>query len=146
MITPMRKPISSTTGTPLAPASVAMSSTSPQLMRPPRVNACLNSTLTDKVRHLRQVRDLLHRGATHFLEDPRAWAAAGRCAEIFRRKLLNQHREVRSEIENLDFSARRAIAMHEIEKKRDAHVVGVLDLGCVDDDRTVRVACQRLER
>ena len=40
MITPMRKPTSRTIGTALAPASVATSSTSPQLTAPRRVSAC----------------------------------------------------------------------------------------------------------
>ena len=85
MITPMRKPISTTTGhvgtrlvgdfQHIAPVDATASRQRLTQLHP---------TLADEVRHLAQIRDVLHRGAAHMLEHARLRAAANWGAEILR--------------------------------------------------------------
>jgi len=93
-----------------------------------------------------RVGDLLRGRSADLLGRADSALAEGGRYEILWVVALDQRGEIRGEGVDLDLCARWGIAPDQVEEKRDADIVDVLEPRGIDDDPAVRIAGKGLER
>ena len=148
MITPIRKPISSTMGTAFAPASVATATTSPQRIVRGRRSECQHCcrAFADERSHGGHVGEHVRGPTAKVLGDAHRRGFAILLSEVFRVVAFDQRGEVRRQVHDRDLGTLRPLPPAQIEQQRDAGIIHVVEAGGVDDDAPVRIARQGLER